>query len=175
MPCLRDRARVMSGANLSQGQLDPANTFVERPEFLTKYPASLNGSAFIDAVLNTINTDLGVDPMAQKPGLQTLFNAGGRGAVIYRLPTTTFQRPNQQPGVHRPGVQPRFCGHAILWLPAARSGYRRIPVLLGQVNSGRCAPQNSTAWSAVSSLQRNISSASVPLCYIATLSVRLRR
>jgi hypothetical protein len=80
-----DRARVVGGANLAQGQQNLANLFVQRPEFLAKYPASLDGSSFIDAVLNTIKNDLGVDLTAQKPGLLTLFNSGGRGAVMYRL------------------------------------------------------------------------------------------
>jgi hypothetical protein len=65
--------------------LDFANAFVQRAEFLAKYPANLDGSSFIDAVLNTIKNDLGVDLTAQKPGLLTLFNSGGRGAVMYRL------------------------------------------------------------------------------------------
>ena len=48
---------------------------MQRPEFLAKYPANLNGSSFIDAVLNPIKTDLGIDLTPQKPGLLTLFNA----------------------------------------------------------------------------------------------------
>ncbi len=80
-----DRARVVGGADLAQGQQSLANVFVQRPEFLAKYPANLDGSSFIDAVLNTIKNDLGVDLTAQKPGLLTLFTSGGRGAVMYRL------------------------------------------------------------------------------------------
>ncbi len=80
-----DRARVVGGSSLAQGQLDFANVFVQRPEFLAKYPSNLDGSSFFDAVPNTIKNDLGVDLTAQKPGLLTLFNSGGRGAVMYRL------------------------------------------------------------------------------------------
>jgi hypothetical protein len=85
-----DRARVVGGANLTQGQLDFANAFVQRSEFVTKYPANLDGAAFIDAVLATIQNDLGIDLTLQKPALLTLFNqAGGsnagRGVVMYRL------------------------------------------------------------------------------------------
>ena len=80
-----DRARVVGGSSLAQGQLNFANAFVQRPEFLAKYPANLDGSSFIDAVLNTIKNDLGVDLTAQKPGLLALFNSGGRGAVLSRL------------------------------------------------------------------------------------------
>jgi len=82
---IADRARVIGGPSLEQSQLDLGNAFVLRPEFLVKYPANLDGSSFIDAVLNTIKSDLGVDLTAQKPALLTLFNSGGRGAVMYRL------------------------------------------------------------------------------------------
>ena len=62
----RDRARVVGGADLAQGQLDLANAFVQRNEFLTKYPASLSTAAqFVDAVLATISNDTGVDLTSQ--------------------------------------------------------------------------------------------------------------
>ncbi len=83
---VRDRARVVGGANQAQSQLDLANEFVLRPAFIAKYPASLaTADQFVDAVLATLQTDLGVNLTAQKPGLITLFNQGGRGAVMYRL------------------------------------------------------------------------------------------
>jgi hypothetical protein len=86
----RDRARVVGGLNLAQGQLDLAQVFVGRPEFVAKYPASLQGPAFIAAVLNTIKTDTGVDLGSQSSALETLFTqsgggSAGRGAVMYRL------------------------------------------------------------------------------------------
>jgi len=80
-----DRAQVVGGANLAQGQLTFANTFVQRSEFLAKYPASLDGPAFVDAVLATIQNDFGVDLTSQRAGLIALFNSGGRAAVMYRL------------------------------------------------------------------------------------------
>jgi hypothetical protein len=82
---LPDRARVVGGTSLAQSQLDLANLFVQRPAFLARYPANLDGSSFIDAVLATIKNDSGVDLTGQKPALMALFNSGGRGAVIYRL------------------------------------------------------------------------------------------
>jgi hypothetical protein len=82
---LPDRARVIGGASLAQSQLDFANAFVQRAAFVAKYPANLDGSSFIDAVLSTIRNDIGVDLTAQKPALLTHFNSGGRGAVMYRL------------------------------------------------------------------------------------------
>lgn len=86
-----DRARVVGGANLAQLQLDLANAFVGRPEFLTKYPANLTGSQFVDAVLATIQSDLGVDLSSRRTALNTLFNQGGRGAVLYRLADDNLQ------------------------------------------------------------------------------------
>ena len=86
-----DRARVVGGANLAQGQQNLANLFVQRPEFLAKYPANLDGPSFIDAVLNTIKNDLGVDLTPQRGALITLFNSGGRGAVVYRLADDNMQ------------------------------------------------------------------------------------
>jgi hypothetical protein len=38
-----DRARVIGGADLATGQLNLANGFVQRPEFLVKYPANQDG------------------------------------------------------------------------------------------------------------------------------------
>lgn len=82
---VKDRARVVGGSNLAQSQLDLANAFVLRPEFLTKYPGSLTGPQFVDAALATINNDLGVNMSSQRDGLIALFNSGGRGLVMYRL------------------------------------------------------------------------------------------
>jgi hypothetical protein len=81
-----DRARVVGGANLSQGQIDLANALVQRPEFVARYPASLaTAGQFVDAVLATIQSDMGVDLSSQRNALISLHNSGGRGAVLYRL------------------------------------------------------------------------------------------
>jgi hypothetical protein len=82
-----DRAKVVGGADLAQAQLSLANAFVQRPSFLTKYPASLaTADQFVDAVLATIQNDLGVNLSTQRTALINLYNSGGgRGPVIYRL------------------------------------------------------------------------------------------
>ncbi|MCU1268381.1 MAG: hypothetical protein JWM21_4699 [Acidobacteria bacterium] len=82
-----DRARVVGGANLAQRQLDLANLFVSRAEFTTKYPASLaTADQFVDAVLQTLQNDMGVNLTSQRANLINLYNTqGGRGAVMYRL------------------------------------------------------------------------------------------
>jgi hypothetical protein len=82
---VQDRARVVGGTSLTQAQLDLANLFVQRSEFVARYPANLGGPGFVDAVLATIKNDLGVDLTSQRQALINLFNSGGRGAVLYRL------------------------------------------------------------------------------------------
>ena len=81
-----DRALVVGGANLAQQQLAFANAFVLRPAFINKYPASLaTADQFVDAVLATIQNDIQVNLTSERANLITLYNTGGRGAVIYRL------------------------------------------------------------------------------------------
>jgi hypothetical protein len=86
-----DRARVRGGALLAQTQLDLANSFVQRPAFLTRYPANLDGPGFVDAILATIKDDTGADLASQRDALIVLFNQGGRGTVIYRLADDNLQ------------------------------------------------------------------------------------
>jgi protocatechuate 3,4-dioxygenase beta subunit len=86
-----DRARVVGGSALNVAQLDLANAFVQRPEFISKYPANLDGPAFVDAMLGTIMNDLGVNLSSQRAALIDLFNQGGRGKVLYRLADDNVQ------------------------------------------------------------------------------------
>ena len=88
---VQDRARVLGSSDLAQAQLDLGNLFVQRPEFVAKYPANLDGPGFVDAVLATIKNDIGPDLMTQRSALINLFNSGGRGAVMYRLADDSAQ------------------------------------------------------------------------------------
>ncbi len=82
----QDRALVVGGSNLAQAQLDFANAFVQRPEFIARYPASLSTAGqFVDAVLARIQSDLGVDLSSERQNLINLYGTLGRGGVIYRL------------------------------------------------------------------------------------------
>lgn len=81
----RDRARVRGGASLAQLQLDLANSFVQRNEFVARYLAGLSGPDFVDALLARIQNDSSVNLASERQALITLFNSGGRGAVLYRL------------------------------------------------------------------------------------------
>jgi probable HAF family extracellular repeat protein len=89
----RDRARVVGGTDLAQGQLDLANAFVGRPEFVARYPNSLTGLQFVDALLAMLQTDIGVDLTSQRTALIDLFNSSGRGAVVYRLADDNVANP----------------------------------------------------------------------------------
>ena len=80
-----DRARVRGGPSLAQTQLDLANAFVLRSQFLAKYPSTLNGPVYVDALIANINTDIAVDLSSQRQALIDLFNQSGRGAVLYRI------------------------------------------------------------------------------------------
>lgn len=88
-----DRAQVRGGSSLAQTQLELANAFVLRPQFLAKYPGTLNGPAFVDAVVAAINTDIGVNLTPQRSALIDLFNQGGRGKVMYRLADDNASNP----------------------------------------------------------------------------------
>lgn len=90
---LKDHERVIGGANLPQKLQDLANAFVMRPEFLSRYPGSLNGAAYVDAVLLNVKNDLGVDLAGQRNALLTVFNAGGRAAVLYRMADDSAANP----------------------------------------------------------------------------------
>jgi hypothetical protein len=82
---------VVGGSSLAQSQLNLANAFVQRPEFVTKYPAGLDGPTFVDAILATVNSDIGANLISQRSALIDLFNHGGRGEVIYRLADDNLQ------------------------------------------------------------------------------------
>ncbi len=90
-----DRARVIGGSNLAQKQLDLANLLVTRAEFTAKYPASLvTADQFVDAVLLTLQNDLGVNLSGQRVNLINVYNTqGGRGAVMYRLADDVATNP----------------------------------------------------------------------------------
>jgi Calx-beta domain-containing protein len=88
---VRDRARVVASASQAQAQLDLSNAFVQRPQFLARYPAGLSGTEYVDALLTRIKNDSGTDLGSQRGALVTLFNQGGRGAVLCRLADDNLQ------------------------------------------------------------------------------------
>ncbi len=83
-----DRAQVVGGSSLAQSQMDLANAFVQRPEFLNRYAASLTLDQFVDALLVNIRNGSGADLASQRNSLIAL---GSRGAVLYRLADDNVQ------------------------------------------------------------------------------------
>jgi hypothetical protein len=81
-----DRRQIVGGAQLEASKRAFAAAFIQRPEFQTKYPATLSTAAqFVDAVLATTLTTTGADLSASRTALINAFNDatdGGRARVI---------------------------------------------------------------------------------------------
>lgn len=89
-----DRARIDErAAFMAQSLQDLSNAFVQRPEFIAKYPSNLTGPEFVGAILGTVQAGSGVNLQSQRDALISEFNVGGRGRVMYRLADDTIQNP----------------------------------------------------------------------------------
>jgi hypothetical protein len=88
-----DRSRVVGGATLEEGKRAFAEGWVQRPEFLAKYPANLSGAQFVDALLATVQQGSGVDLSSQRDSLVQDYATNGSRARIVRLvaENTTFK------------------------------------------------------------------------------------
>ena len=80
-----DRSRVVGGANLEAGKQEFAVNWVQRFEFLQKYPGNLTGAQFIDALLTTVKQGSGVDLSSQRNAFIEDYNANQSRARIVRL------------------------------------------------------------------------------------------
>lgn len=61
-----DRGRVIAGDNPEAGKESFASEWVQRPDFLTKYPASLPAEQFVDSLLLTVQQGSGVNLSARR-------------------------------------------------------------------------------------------------------------
>jgi hypothetical protein len=85
-----DRARVVGGANLNAGKLAFANIFVQRAEFLQRYPANLTASAFVTAVLTTVQQSSGVTfTQTERDAFVSDVTNSGRGQMMKNLADST--------------------------------------------------------------------------------------
>ncbi|MEA2204292.1 MAG: hypothetical protein QOE77_1068 [Blastocatellia bacterium] len=112
---VRDRAQVVGGSGLAASQLALANNFVQRPEFVTKYPSSLStGAQFVDAVLANIQSADGASfAAADRTGLITHFNNGGRGLVMFHLANDYWNGCSRLPGSPSAPCVPAGMGAAV--------------------------------------------------------------
>jgi len=130
-----DRQKVIGGSDLAQKQLELANLFVQRLEFQSKYPATLDGPGYVDALLTTIRNDLGVELVSQRDALIALFNSGGRGAVLYRLADDNQSNPINNRGLIDAEYNRTFVATAYFGYLRRNPDMQGFLFWLGQVNS----------------------------------------
>jgi parallel beta-helix repeat protein len=72
-----DRGQVVGGANLEAGKQAFAISFVQRQSFLDKYPLTMDGPTFVDAVISTASQASGVsDLSSRRAALLAQYNSG---------------------------------------------------------------------------------------------------
>jgi len=76
-----DRSQVIGGSGLDQSKTVVAEGFMQRPELLARYPQSMTGEQFVDAVLLTMQQRSGLDLSSIRAGLLSDYNGGGRALV----------------------------------------------------------------------------------------------
>ncbi|MCU1268000.1 MAG: hypothetical protein JWM21_4318 [Acidobacteria bacterium] len=82
-----DRQQVVGGPGLDASRTAFANSFVERPEFMQKYQNVSSGEVFVDALLQTVVQDAGLELSSQREALIQTYNTGAdlnhsRSAVL---------------------------------------------------------------------------------------------
>jgi Domain of unknown function (DUF4214) len=131
-----DRQAVIGSSNLALDQQNLANSFAQKPEFITRYPASQSLDQFVTAILGTIKNDSGADLTS----LQSQFvGLGSRGAVLYRLANDDLQGGNG--GINNRAFIDAEYNRGFVYTQYA-GFFRRQPDMggfvywLGQINSG---------------------------------------
>jgi hypothetical protein len=82
-----DRQQVVGGPGLDASRIAFADSFVGRPEFVQKYQNISSGEVFVDALLQTVQQDAGLELSSQREALIQTYNAGAdtnqsRSAVL---------------------------------------------------------------------------------------------
>jgi Domain of unknown function (DUF4214) len=72
-----DRSQVVGGPNLEASKRGFAEAFVARSEFAQRYAADASAEAFVDALLQTVRQETGVDLNSQRASLITRYQDGG--------------------------------------------------------------------------------------------------
>src|SRR4030095_1243164 len=80
-----DRAQVVAGNDLETNKQVYASAFARRPEFLQRYPFNLRGPQLVDALLQTVLQNSGVDLASMRAALVADWFARGSRARILRM------------------------------------------------------------------------------------------
>jgi hypothetical protein len=94
-----DRQQVVGGATLDTAKTDFAQNFVQRAEFLTKYQQAMSAEAFVDALLQSVQSS-GASLGDQRDNLIGLYNQGtdlvtNRAAVVKALADNATYKQSQ--------------------------------------------------------------------------------
>ena len=84
---MSDRARLVVGEQLDQSKTGLALTFAQSDAFLQKYPSTLTADQFVDALLNTVKQNSGVDLTPQHDTLLSLYDGTdlGRARILRQV------------------------------------------------------------------------------------------
>jgi Bacterial Ig domain len=82
---MTDRQSVVAGANLEVGKQSLLDDWVQRAQFLSRYPAANTGEQFIDAILQTVLQGSGVDLSTKREALLNDWGSNGSRGRILRL------------------------------------------------------------------------------------------
>ncbi len=85
-----DRRQVIGGAGFAESRSTFADSFVTRAEFQQKYQNIASGEVFVDALLQTVRQDAGLELSSQRESLLEAYNSGAdlnhsRSAVLRAL------------------------------------------------------------------------------------------
>jgi hypothetical protein len=77
-----DRAQVLGGAGLDPAKTAFAESFVQRPEFISRYPQGITREQFVDGVIQTMTQRSGVNQASLRDGFLSDYDVGGRALVV---------------------------------------------------------------------------------------------
>jgi hypothetical protein len=77
-----DRSQVLGGSGLDPAKTAFAESFVQRPEFINRYPQGMSREQFVDAVIQTMTQRSGVGQSSLRDGFLNDYDAGGRALVV---------------------------------------------------------------------------------------------
>jgi hypothetical protein len=73
---MSDRSRLLASGNLDTEKVAYSLEFVQRPVFTSKYSAATTAATFVDALIQTVRDNSGVDLTAKRSELITEYNGG---------------------------------------------------------------------------------------------------